>query len=133
LFIVILFFSYTLYVIVKQRRLSEIQKNFINNLTHEFKTPIASIDLSARVLSDPAIIRQPKRLEKYSAIIGEQTQRLSLQVEKILQMASIEKNKLKPEKQEIELSGFIKQSIDDFRNSQNGNDYSIEILTPPDR
>ncbi len=130
LFIVILFFSYTLYVIVKQRRLSEIQKNFINNLTHEFKTPIASIDLSARVLADPSIIRQPKRLEKYSAIIGEQTQRLSLQVEKILQMASIEKNKLKPDKQEIELSGFISKCIDDFKNSQNGNDYRIEIHTP---
>lgn len=130
LFIVILFFSYTLYVIVKQRRLSEIQKNFINNLTHEFKTPIASIDLSARVLSDPAIVRQPQRLEKYSGIIGEQTQRLSLQVEKVLQMASIEKKRLQLDKQEFELSGFLNKCIDEFRNSQSDNHYTIEIHTP---
>ncbi|MEL7585368.1 MAG: HAMP domain-containing sensor histidine kinase [Prolixibacteraceae bacterium] len=130
LFIVILFFSYTLYVILKQRQLSEVQKNFINNLTHEFKTPIASIDLSARVLADPAIVHQPKRLEKYSAIIGEQTQRLSLQVEKVLQMASIEKKKLQLEKQEIDLTEFLHKCIEEFKNGQNGNDYNIALFTP---
>lgn len=130
LFIVILFFSYTLYVIVKQRRLSEVQKNFINNLTHEFKTPIASIDLSARVLGDPAIIHQPERLEKYSWIIREQTQRLSLQVEKVLQMASIEKKKMRLEKQEIELTVFINKCIDEFKSSQSGSNYTIELYTP---
>ncbi|MDD4190830.1 MAG: HAMP domain-containing sensor histidine kinase [Mangrovibacterium sp.] len=132
LFIVILFFSYTLYLIVKQRRLSEVQKNFINNLTHEFRTPIASIDLSAKVLTDPAIIRQPERLEKYSAIIGEQTQRLSLQVEKVLQMASIEKQKLKLDKQEIELSGFLKKCADSFKSSQNDPLSRVTVKTPPE-
>jgi len=131
LFIVILFFSYTLYIIIKQRRLSEVQKNFINNLTHEFKTPIASIDLSAKVLADPAIIKQPKRLEKYAGIIGEQTQRLSLQIEKVLQMASIEKKKLQLEKQEIELSDFLNKCVDEFRNSQSGDHYTIEMSIPP--
>jgi two-component system phosphate regulon sensor histidine kinase PhoR len=130
LFMVILFFSYTLYIIIKQRRLSEVQKNFINNLTHEFKTPIASIDLSAKVLSDPGIIQQPKRLEKYAGIIGEQTQRLSLQVEKVLQMASIEKKKLQLEKQEIELSDFLNKCIDDFKSSQCGDHYTIELNIP---
>lgn len=132
LIIVILFFSYTLYVIVKQRRLSEIQKNFINNLTHEFKTPIASIDLSAKVLSDPAIIGQPQRLEKYSSIIRDQTQRLSLQVEKVLQMASIEKQKLRLNKQEIDLPVFLSKCIDDFKSAQSGSDYSIGLVTEPE-
>jgi len=131
LFIVILFFSYTLYILVKQRKLSEIQKNFINNLTHEFKTPIASIDLSARVLADPAIIQQPKRLEKYSGIISEQTQRLSIQIEKVLQMASIEKKKLQLEKQEIELPEFLKKCVGEFENSQSGDHYTIEVSIPP--
>jgi two-component system phosphate regulon sensor histidine kinase PhoR len=130
LFIVILFFSYTLYIIVKQRRLSEIQKNFINNLTHEFKTPIASIDLSAKVLADPAIIQQPKRLEKYSGIIGEQTQRLSLQIERVLQMASIEKKKLQLEKQEIDLFAFLNKCVDEFKSSQSGDYYNIELNIP---
>ncbi len=130
LLIVILFFGYTLYVIFKQRRLSEVQKNFINNLTHEFKTPIASIDLSAKVLSDPKIINHPKRLEEYSRIIGEQTQRLSSQVEKVLQMASIEKKKIHLDKQEIELGTFVEKCIQDFKTSQNGHNYQIDFQKP---
>ena len=127
LLIVILFFGYTLYVIFKQRRLSEIQKNFINNLTHEFKTPIASIDLSSKVIQDPAIIEHPKRLQKYVTIIGEQTQRLSLQVDKVLQMASIEKQQLQLDYQDIELNHFIQKSIEDFKTSQNGHAYDIDF------
>ena len=127
LLIVILFFGYTLFVIFKQRRLSEIQKNFINNLTHEFKTPIASIDLSAKVIADPKIIEHPKRLKEYSTIIGEQTQRLSAQVDKVLQMASIEKQQLQLDAQKIELNDFIRKSIDDFKTSQNGNKYAIHF------
>ena len=130
--IVILFFGYTLYVIFKQRRLSEIQKNFINNLTHEFKTPIAAIDLSAKVLGDPKIINHPKRLEEYSKIISEQTLRLSSQVEKVLQMASIQKQKIQLEKEQLDLSVFIKKCIADFKASQNGNGYLIEFIPPPD-
>ncbi len=130
LFIVILFFGYTLYVILKQRKLSEIQKNFINNLTHEFKTPIASIDLSAKVLSDPGIVNQPKRLQEYSKIVKEQTQRLSDQVEKVLQMASIEKQKMVMEKEKTELVSFIQKCIIDFKNSQTVLDYQIDFEAP---
>lgn len=130
LVIVILFFGYTLYVIINQRRLSEIQKNFINNLTHEFKTPIASIDLSAKVLSDPKIIQHPRRLEEYSRIIGEQTQRLSAQVEKVLQMATIERKRIQLQSKEINLAEFIRQSIAEFKTSQNGSEYQIELDLP---
>ncbi|WP_423129166.1 sensor histidine kinase [Gaoshiqia sp. Z1-71] len=129
LLIVILFFGYTIYVIFKQRRLSEVQKNFINNLTHEFKTPIASIDLSAKVLADPRIINHPRRLEEYSKIIGEQTQRLSSQVEKVLQMATIEKKKIQLDLREIKLAEFIEKTIDEFKTSQNGHQYEIEFDT----
>ena len=129
-FIVMLFFGYTLYIILKQRKLSEIQKNFINNLTHEFKTPIASIDLSAKVLSDPGIINQPKRLEEYARIVKEQTQRLSVQVEKVLLMASIEKQKMVMEKEKTELVSFTKKCIADFKNSQADLDYQLEFNAP---
>ena len=127
LLIVILFFGYTLFVIFKQRRLSEVQKNFINNLTHEFKTPIASIDLSSKVLADPKIIEHPKRLKEYSRIIEEQTQRLSSQVDKVLQMASLERKHLQLENSAIELTSFVQKSIDDFKTSQNGNEYHINF------
>ena len=62
LLLVIVFFAYTLFVILKQKRLSEIQKDFINNMTHEFKTPIATIAVSTEVLKDPNIVNQPERL-----------------------------------------------------------------------
>lgn len=129
LFFVVFFFGYALYVIIKQQKLSEIQKNFINNLTHEFKTPIASIELAAKVISNPAIIHQPDRLREYVKIVGQQNQRLSDHVEKLLQMATIEKTKLQLNLEPIELNSFITESISEFKNSQNGNKYSINLVS----
>ena len=125
LFFVVIFFGYAVYVIIKQKQLSEIQKNFINNLTHEFKTPIASIDLAAKVLASPKIYEQPDRLAEYVKIVGQQNKRLSAHVEKLLQMATIEKTKLQLNLDEVELNTFISESILEFRNSQNGREYSI--------
>lgn len=128
LLIVILFFGYTLYIIFKQRRLSEIQKNFINNLTHEFKTPIAAIRLSAKVLEDPKIIEHPRRLNEYARIVGEQTQRLTLQIEKVLQMASVEKSIISLDLKEINLNEFLQKTISDFKLSQENIDDFIEFI-----
>ncbi len=127
LFFVVIFFGYAVYVIIKQKQLSEIQKNFINNLTHEFKTPISSIDLAAKVLSNPKICEQPERLAEYVKIVGQQTKRLSAHVEKLLQMATIEKTKLKLNLERIELNAFISDAILEFKNSQNGKDYSVKF------
>jgi two-component system phosphate regulon sensor histidine kinase PhoR len=129
LFFVVFFFGYALYVIIKQQKLSEIQKNFINNLTHEFKTPIASIELAAKVLSNPAIVEQPERLREYVKIVGQQNKRLSDHVEKLLQMATIEKTKLQLQLDPVELNSFITESINEFKNSQNGNAYSISLVS----
>jgi two-component system phosphate regulon sensor histidine kinase PhoR len=127
LFFVVIFFGYALYVIIKQKQLSEIQKNFINNLTHEFKTPIASIDLAAKVLANPKICEQPERLAEYVRIVGQQNKRLSAHVEKLLQMATIEKTKLQLNLEQIELNGFIQESVQEFRNSLNGRIYTVDI------
>jgi len=127
LFFVVIFFGYALFVIIKQKQLSEIQKNFINNLTHEFKTPIASIELAAKVLSNPKIIEQPERLAEYVRIVGQQNQRLSAHVEKLLQMATIEKTKLQLNLEQIELNLFFAETIQEFRNSQNGRIYTIKL------
>ncbi len=127
LFFVVIFFGYALYVIIKQKQLSEIQKNFINNLTHEFRTPIASIDLAANVLSNPKICEQPERLAEYVKIVGQQNKRLSAHVEKLLQMATIEKTKLQLNLVQIELNTFISESILEFKNSQNGRIYNVQL------
>jgi len=132
LFFVIIFFGYALYIIIKQKQLSEVQKNFINNLTHEFKTPLASIELATKVLANPKIIEQPERLAEYVRIIGLQNKRLSAHVEKLLQMASIEKTKLQLNLEEIELNNFIADSIKEFKNSQNGRIYSVSVVSKVD-
>lgn len=127
LFFVVIFFGYALYVIIKQKKLSEIQKNFINNLTHEFKTPIASIDLAAKVLANPKICQTPDRLSDYVRIVDQQNMRLSAHVEKLLQMATIEKSKLNLKLEPIELNTYLKVLVKEFRNSQNGRIYSVQI------
>ncbi|MBV5312052.1 MAG: HAMP domain-containing histidine kinase [Prolixibacteraceae bacterium] len=127
LFFVVIFFGYALYVIIKQKQLSEIQKNFINNLTHEFKTPIASIGLASKVLSNPKICEQPERLAEYVRIVDQQNKRLSAHVEKLLQMATIEKTKLELNLELVEMNSFISESVREFKNSQNGRVYSVNI------
>jgi two-component system, OmpR family, phosphate regulon sensor histidine kinase PhoR len=133
LFFVVIFFGYALFIIIKQKQLSEIQKNFINNLTHEFKTPISSIELAAKVLSNPKIIEQPERLAEYVRIVGQQNQRLSAHVEKLLQMATIEKTKLHLNLDQIELNTFVEESIQEFKNSQNGRIYTIHFESSVER
>ncbi len=115
LILVVIFFSYALFVILKQRRLSEIQKDFINNMTHEFKTPIATIALSADVLSEPDIIQQPERMLNYTAIIKKENQRLKNQVERVLQMAGMDKEELSLKLEQVDLHQLITEVVDSMR------------------
>jgi len=111
LLLVIVFFAYTLFIILKQKRLSEIQKDFINNMTHEFKTPIATIAVSTEVLKDPEILRQPERLLNYTAIIEKENTRLKQQVERVLQMARLDKEDIGLKKEQVSLHQIIQDSI----------------------
>uniref|UniRef100_UPI0032177C0A sensor histidine kinase n=1 Tax=uncultured Draconibacterium sp. TaxID=1573823 RepID=UPI0032177C0A len=120
LVLVVFFFGYTLTVIIRQRQLSEIQKNFVNNLTHELKTPISAIALSANVINDKRILEDPKRLFEYTRIIQEQNTRLSKNVEKVLNLASIEKNRIKLNLEKFEIHSFLHESIEIFKHSTSG-------------
>ncbi len=90
----ILFFTYSILVILKQKRLSDLQKDFINNMTHEFKTPISSIKIAADVMNKDESISSNPRLSKYASIIKDQNSRLNDQVEKVLNIARLEKETL---------------------------------------
>ncbi len=92
--VVLAFFGYSIDVIVRQQRLSKFQKNFINNLAHEFKTPISTIGISADVLLEPDIIQDPDRLKGYATIIKNENIRLTGQVSKILELAKLEEDEL---------------------------------------
>jgi two-component system, OmpR family, phosphate regulon sensor histidine kinase PhoR len=109
--VVIFFFVYTLFVILKQRRLSEIQRDFINNMTHEFKTPISTIAISAEVLKDPRIIHTPERLLNYTTIIQNENNRLKQQVERVLQMARLDKEEIGLKKELLDVHEIIREAV----------------------
>jgi len=94
LLVVIGFFTYTILVILKQKKLSEIKNDFVNNMTHEFKTPISTIALSSDVLMRDDIVKNPERLKHYATIISEENKRLKSQVESVLQVSQIDSHKI---------------------------------------
>jgi two-component system phosphate regulon sensor histidine kinase PhoR len=112
--LIIIFFAYTINVILKQKRLSEIKNDFINNITHEFKTPISTISLSADVLLQNTIVNEPERLSNYANIIKEENNRLKNQVDKVLQLATLDDDKLKLENENIDIHELINTSVKSF-------------------
>jgi len=107
LIVAIIFFVYAIFVILQQKRLSEMQKDFINNMTHEFKTPISSINISADVIMDPDIINDPARLFTYGSVIKQENNRLNQQVDKVLQIARIESQSFHLNLEQIDLNSLI--------------------------
>ena len=103
----VIFFIYALIVILRQKRLSELQKDFINNMTHEFKTPISTIKVAADVFVSNPIIQSDPRLSRYAQIIREQNHRLNAQVEKVLQLTRIDRNSLELNKEVINLHELL--------------------------
>lgn len=127
LVLVIIFFAYALFVILKQKRLSEIQKDFINNMTHEFKTPISTIALSTEVLKDPGIVAQPERLLNYTQIIEKENNRLKQHVERVLQMARLDKEDIGLKKELTDIHHIIGDAIKNISHSnQKRNDFDIQ-------
>lgn len=115
LVIVVMFFVYTLFVILKQKRLSEVQRDFINTMTHEFKTPISTIAISSEVLKNPSILHQPGRLLNYATIIGSEASKLKSQVDRVLQMATSDKEEIKLNREAVDVHSMINQVVEQLR------------------
>lgn len=107
LLITVIFFAYAIFIILQQKRLSEMQKDFINNMTHEFKTPISTIKISADVFLNNPQVQQDQRLLRYASIINEQNHRLNNQVENVLQLARIERHNFHLKPESIDLHSFL--------------------------
>lgn len=120
--IVFVFFAYAVYIVLRQKRLSEVKTDFINNMTHELKTPITSISLSSEVLLKPSIAQQPERLHRYAELISNEVRRLRLQVDKVLQLATLNREKVKLEKVALDLHSMLKSAVNtmEMANEQEG-------------
>jgi len=113
--IVILFFTYIVMVIFKQKRLSEMKTDFINNMTHEFKTPISTISVSSEALSKDSTLAKPERIKTYAQIIRDESERLKHQVDQILKIAMLESVKKKLKKSPFDLHELITEVADKMR------------------
>lgn len=127
---ILIFLTYVVLLLLKQKRLSEVQKDFVNNMTHEFKTPLASIQLSAEVLKDPKIIEKPQRLLNYATIIDKEAAQLALQVERVLQMAHAERGEIQLRAEHFVWQDMIKDVAHNFENSIAKKDGTLKLDLP---
>lgn len=108
-------FIFTIYIIFRQKKLTEIKNDFINNMTHEFKTPISTISLAAQMLNDPAVGKSPAMFKHISGVINDETKRLRFQVEKVLQMSMFERQKATLKMKDVDANELINGVINIFR------------------
>ena len=112
--ILLVTFIFTIYIVFRQKRLSEMKNDFINNMTHEFKTPISTISLAAQMLKDPAVGKSPQMFQHISGVINDETKRLRFQVEKVLQMSMFERQKATLKMKEIDANELISGVVNTF-------------------
>jgi two-component system phosphate regulon sensor histidine kinase PhoR len=111
LFLALIGLAISLFYFYRQKFLAEIQKDFVNNFTHEFKTPLAVIRIASDVLAQNDISEKPERLKRYASIIQNQTTHLQNQVEKLLKSASAENKKFPIDKENVQPARLIEQAL----------------------
>ncbi len=114
-FLILFAFSYTVYVIFRQKKVSEMKNDFINNMTHEFKTPIATISLATDSLTSDQVIGHADKVKRFARVITQENQRMLNQVEKVLQMALIDSRDFSLQMTEVKLHPLIDQAVDYIR------------------
>jgi two-component system, OmpR family, phosphate regulon sensor histidine kinase PhoR len=114
LLIVIISFSYVVLNLFRQKKLSEMKTDFMNNMTHEFKTPIATISLASEMLLKPNVNECTEKTTKYATIIYDENTRLKNQVEQVLQMAVLDRGSFKLKKSEVRLHEIIEDAAESF-------------------
>ncbi len=106
-FILLITFIFTIVTLFRQKRLSEMKNDFINNMTHELKTPVSTISLAAQMLKDPSIVKSPEVFKHVTGVINDETKRLSFQVEKVLQMSLFDQQRTTLKLKEVDANDII--------------------------
>ncbi|MBT3741776.1 MAG: HAMP domain-containing histidine kinase [Polaribacter sp.] len=109
--IIIIAFSSSLYQLIQQKKISEIKTDFINNMTHEFKTPIATINLAIDSIRNPKILNNQEKVLRYIEMIRDENKRMHTQVENVLRISRLEKNQLDISKEMIDIHDTIEDAI----------------------
>ena len=112
--ILLITFIFTIVIIFRQKRYTEIKNDFINNMTHELKTPIASISLAAQMLNDNSVSKSPKMMEHLGGVINDESKRLRFLVEKVLQMSMFDNKNAVFKKKELDLNEVVESIANSF-------------------
>jgi two-component system, OmpR family, phosphate regulon sensor histidine kinase PhoR len=112
--IIISIFIVTIQIILKQKKISQIKNDFINNMTHELKTPISTISLASQMLKDNSVTHTPRTIDHISGVIFDESKRLSNQVEKVLQMAVFNEGRLKLKFSQIDINQLVVSAAANF-------------------
>lgn len=130
--VVLIFFGFTINIILRQKRLSEVKTDFINNMTHELKTPISTIGLSAEMImrSDGT---DKDKLQQYASIIFKENKRLEHQVERVLNVAKMDKDKLSLKKESFDMHELLDEAKDnfEFNQTESGGVISLDLKAQP--
>ena len=132
-FLLLITFIITIVIIFRQKKLSEMKNDFINNMTHEIKTPISTISLASQMLKDPAVSTSEKMLNHITGVIKHETERLQFQVEKILQMSMFERQKAVLKLREVDVNELIRGVVHTFSLKVEKNNGRIESYLEADQ
>lgn len=113
--VLLITFIFTIVKLFRQKKLTEMKNDFVNNMTHEFKTPISTISLAAQMLKDPAVSKSPEMFNHISTVINDETKRLRFQVEKVLQMSMFERQKTMMKLSIVDINDLIAGVLSTFK------------------
>lgn len=127
LLVLIFSFGYTIHSILMQKKISEMKTDFINNMTHEFKTPVATIMIASEALKDPELATDKSRIERLANIIYDENVRLGSHIERVLNIAKIEKGDLKLEHRDVDMNDLLSAIVDSMSLQLQKRNASIEL------
>lgn len=112
--VVLFLFIFVIVAVFRSKKLSEMKNDFVNNMTHEFKTPISSISLAAQMLNDPAVNKSPEMVKRLTGVIDDETKRLRFQVEKVLQMSMFDRQRTNLKQKDLSVNALVDGVVNTF-------------------